>query len=124
LEVINELNDKGVIVNVLNLGKLDDSPNGKLMLSVFFAFGEFERDMIVQRMGEGKAYARIHNPNFREGRPKRKITPRYRAAYDYLMEGHSLRETETMTGISVSTLTRIKKQIKDEVTVNNFAKQS
>ena len=35
---------------------------------MFFAFAEFERDMIVERTMEGKAIAK-QNPDFREGRP-------------------------------------------------------
>jgi DNA invertase Pin-like site-specific DNA recombinase len=114
LDVIKELSAKGIVVNVLNIGRLDDTPTGKLMLSVFFAFAEFERDMIVQRTQEGKAYARQHNPSYKDGRPRRKITPRYQAAYDYLMDGHTYRETENMTGLSRATLNRIRKQIEED----------
>ncbi len=54
------------------MGKFDNSPTGKLMRTIFFAFAEFERDMIVQRTSEGKEICRT-DPNWREGR-KRKDT--------------------------------------------------
>lgn len=55
------------MVNILNMGRIDQSPNGTLMLNMFLAFAQFERDMIVQRTQEGKEYQRQHNPNFRDG---------------------------------------------------------
>ena len=61
--------ERNVRVNVLNLGVMDNTPNGKLIRNVFLAFAEFERDMIVQRTAEGKAIAKM-KPDFQEGRPK------------------------------------------------------
>jgi DNA invertase Pin-like site-specific DNA recombinase len=72
LEIIEELLGKGVIINILNMGKFDNSPTGKLMRTVFFAFAEFERDMIVQRTAEGKEVCR-NNPEWREGRNPKTI---------------------------------------------------
>ncbi len=40
-----------------------------LIFTIFSAFAEFERDMIVERTQEGKMLAK-QNPDFREGRPK------------------------------------------------------
>jgi DNA invertase Pin-like site-specific DNA recombinase len=71
-ELMNELFAKGVAVNVLNMGMMDNSTTGKLIRSIFFAFAEFERDMIVERTSEGKAVAR-EREGFREGRPTKEI---------------------------------------------------
>ena len=67
LEIIDELLARGVKINVLNMGKFDSSPAGKLMRTIFFAFAEFERDMIVERTTEGKEIARTRD-NYKEGR--------------------------------------------------------
>ena len=67
LEIIDELLARGVKINVLNMGKFDSSPAGKLMRTIFFAFAEFERDMIVERTNEGKEIARTRD-NYKEGR--------------------------------------------------------
>lgn len=67
IEIVSQLREKGVIINVLNLGVLDNTPTGKLMFHVMLAFAEFERDMIVQRTEEGKAIAR-QRPDYKEGR--------------------------------------------------------
>lgn len=71
-EIITELLDRNVAVHVLNIGMMDNSSTGKLMRNIFFAFAEFERDMIVERTSEGKAIARQH-PGYREGRPKKPV---------------------------------------------------
>lgn len=113
IKLIDELLKQGIVVNVLSMGRLDNSPSGKLMTTVVLAFAEFERDMIVQRTTEGKAYARKHNKNFKEGRPKRKITDRYRKIYEY-KQTHTYKETEQMCGVSRSTIQRIVKQIEED----------
>jgi DNA invertase Pin-like site-specific DNA recombinase len=66
--VIKGLLDKGVKVHILNMGLIEDTPMGRLMMHVMFAFAEFERDMIVERTQAGKAVAK-QNPEFKEGRP-------------------------------------------------------
>lgn len=56
IELTRSLLDKGVVVHVLNMGMMDNSPTGKLVRNVMSAFAEFERDMIVERIGEGKYF--------------------------------------------------------------------
>lgn len=68
-ELVQELLSQGVRVHVLNMGMMDNTPTGKLIMNVMFAFAEFERDMIVQRTQEGKEIAR-QKQGYHEGRPK------------------------------------------------------
>ena len=68
IQLIENLSDKGVIINVLNMGIIDSSPTGKLIRNIMLSFAEFERDLIMQRTLEGKTIAR-QNPDFRDGRP-------------------------------------------------------
>ena len=70
LDIIEELLAKGVSINILNMGKFDNTPSGKLMRTVFFAFAEFERDMIVERTREGKEICK-KNPEWKDGRKKK-----------------------------------------------------
>ena len=55
VQLLEELRWRGVTVNVLNLGIIDNSPTGKLIRNIMLCFAEFERDIIVQRTQEGKA---------------------------------------------------------------------
>ena len=58
IELIEMLLDKGIVVHVLNMGLMDNTPTGKLIRNIMLAFIEFERDMIVERTSEGKADGR------------------------------------------------------------------
>lgn len=69
---VRDLVDRGVSVRVLNMGLVEDTPVGRMMLTVMFAMAEFERDMIVERLAEGKAAARARE-GYREGRPRVEI---------------------------------------------------
>ena len=73
-ELVQTLINDGIKVNVLNMGVMDNSPTGKLIMNVMFAFAEFERDMIVQRTMEGKEVARLKE-DYVEGRPKKQLDP-------------------------------------------------
>ena len=110
--LITQLIDKGVTVNVLNLGILSNDSVSTLMRNVLLAFAQFERDMIVQRTQEGKAVAK-QNPSFREGRPKKYKPQQVAHALDLLFEGKTYREVEALTGISKSTLIRNKGKVKE-----------
>lgn len=69
---VRDLVDRGVSVRVLNMGLVEDTPVGRMMLTVMFAMAEFERDMIVERLSEGKAAAKLKE-GYREGRPRAEI---------------------------------------------------
>lgn len=69
-EAVKELLNDGVKVHILNMGLIDDTPTGRLIMNIMFAFAEFERDMIVERLADGRAQAKASNPDYKEGRPR------------------------------------------------------
>ena len=113
IELIDDLNSRGIKVNVLNMGQIDDTPTGKLIRNIMLALAEWERDMIVQRTQEGKEIAR-KNPTYREGRPKKYKREQREHALELLKE-YSYKEVASMTGISKATLVRMKKEDKIEI---------
>lgn len=112
MEIIKRLFERGIKVHVLNMGLVEDTPTGRLILNIMLAFAEFERDMIIERTQEGKAIAK-QKPDFREGRPKKFSKKQIEHALK-LKETHSYKQVEEMTGISKSTLIRAKKKLKCE----------
>lgn len=108
LSTIKFLFEKGVRINVLNLGVIENTSTGRLIFTIFSAFADFERDLIVERTQEGKALAK-QKPGYKEGRPK-KFTKQQLGLAMELLETHSYKEVERMTGISKSTLTRNKRK--------------
>ena len=111
IQLLENLNDRGIIIDVLNMGIIDSSPTGKLIRNIMLSFSEFERDMIIQRTQEGKAIAR-QNPNFRDGRPKKFSRTQINHALE-LLQNHSYKQVSAMTGISSTTLYRAKTNSKN-----------
>lgn len=109
IKTIQDLFERGMKVHVLNMGLVEDTPTGRLILNVMLAFAEFERDMIVERTQEGKAIAK-QKPDFKEGRPKKYGNKQIEHALK-LLETNSYKEVEKLTGISKSTLIRAKKRL-------------
>lgn len=109
IELVQSLLDKGVTIHILNMGLMDNTPTGKLIRNIMFAFAEFERDMIVERTQEGKAIAK-QKPDFKEGRPPKHGRKQIQHALS-LLESHSYTQVTEMTGISKSTLIRAKKKM-------------
>ncbi|MDO4384917.1 MAG: recombinase family protein [Clostridia bacterium] len=72
-KTVQELVARGVEVDVLNMGRADNTPMGKLMVQIMFAFAEFERDMIIERTSTGKAVAKANDPDWREGRKRKEV---------------------------------------------------
>ena len=107
-ELVSDLIERGIKVYILNIRVMDNTPSSKLIRNVFFAFAEFERDMIVERTMEGKAIAK-QNPDFREGRPKKYSRKQIEHALE-LLDSNSYKQVEDLTGISKSTLIRAKKK--------------
>ena len=68
--LIKGLRNKGVTVKVLNIGVLDDSPEGRARLQTIEAFGEFEKAMVVERTQGEKSRARS-DAAYQEGRPRK-----------------------------------------------------
>lgn len=109
-KVIQQLFEDGVIVHILNLGVIENTPSGRLIFNIFMSFAEFERELILERMNEGKARAKLLRDDFTEGRPKKFGKRQIKHALE-LKETHTYKEVEAMTGISKSTLWRARKEL-------------
>lgn len=95
----------GVRVQVLNMGTIEDTEMGRLILHIMLSFAEFERDLIVSRTQGGRAYKRATDPGYREGRRPKFTRERLDHAMD-LLRTHSFTEVARMTGMSRSTVAR------------------
>lgn len=105
VSVIRELIERGVTVRILNMGTVENTPTGKVTLSVMMAFAEFERDMIVERTQSGKAEARAKGIRV-DGRPKKFNPDKVQRALDRIERGESYKVVAEDTTISKSTLIR------------------
>lgn len=110
VQTVRELFDRGVRVNILNMGMVENSLTGNLIMTIMLAFAEYERGMIVERTQTGKMIAR-QNPNFRDGRPKKFSPTQLKLAMELLEAGKSYKQVQLLTGISKSTLIREKRKL-------------
>jgi DNA invertase Pin-like site-specific DNA recombinase len=108
LKLIQDLRGQDIAIHVLNMGLINDTPTGDLIVHIMLAFAEFERKLIIERTQEGRAIARL-KPGYRDGR-KKKYSQRQMDHAMELLKTYSYRQVESLTGISKSTLIRYKKE--------------
>ena len=108
VQTVRSLFERGVRVHILNMGLIENTLTGNLILTVMLAFAEYERGMIVERTQTGKAVAKL-DPNFRDGRPKKFAPEQLALGLALLEQGKTYRQVTAMTGISKSTLIRAQK---------------
>ena len=101
VNLIKELLARGVSVHVLNMGLVENTPTGRLVLTIMMAFAEYERDMIVERLSDGKAEAKAKNPAYREGRKALEIPAEFEGCRNYVAEG-DMTVTEACKHLGIS----------------------
>ena len=111
LDIIQDLFKNNVKINILNMGVIDNTPTGQLIFTIFSAFAQFERDMIVTRTHEGKEYAKRNDLYFHEGRPQTYTDEQIRLAYELRQQGMTYKMIARKTGISERTQQRRFKDI-------------
>ena len=113
VSTIRGLFAKNVRVHVLNVGLLENTAMGNFFITTMLAVAELERCMILERTAAGKEIAKTRD-GFKEGRP-----PIARAKIELamgLLDEYSYKKVAEMTGISVATLARYRRKMKDELT--------
>ncbi|OQB13332.1 MAG: Transposon Tn3 resolvase [Firmicutes bacterium ADurb.Bin193] len=112
LQYIDELMAKGVSIHILNMGLIEDTAMGRLIVTNLLAFAEFERAMIVERTQSGKEIAK-QNPNYREGRkPKKYNVKKFAELYEKVCDGYkTVAEAANELGISRAKWYRITNDI-------------
>ena len=106
-EAVKDLLAKGVAVHILNMGRIDNTPTGRLILNIMFAFAEFDRDMLVERMADGREEAR-KRPGYRDGRKRVEVDEeRLAPVVEMDLRGEvSTRKAASMLGVSERTYRR------------------
>lgn len=105
--LLEQLRAKGVALVILDMGFDTSTPNGKLMLSIFGAVAEFEREIMLERQREGIAKAKA------QGKYKGRA-PTARAKLDVILtlkaEGMKESEIASRTGTSRASVYRLLKE--------------
>ena len=108
VQLFQELADRGVGVRVLDNPMLStdgNSSQSKLMLGIYGAFAEYERDILRERTNVGLRAARARGRT--GGRPKLLDSPKIQRAKQLHMAGNMTpKEVADAVGVSVATLYR------------------
>ena len=110
VQTVRELFDRGIRVHILNMGLIENTLTGNLILTVMLAFAEYERGMIVERTQTGKTVAR-QDPNFKDGRPPKFTQAQLQLGLLLLEQGKTYKQVTALTGISKSTMIRMRKKM-------------
>lgn len=107
LEIVEELNEKGVKL-ISNKENLDTStPTGKLMLTMIAAINEFERLNMLERQAEGIAIAK-KNGKYKGGQKKKIDKTLFDVAYERYMSREITKvEFAKTIGVSRPTLDKL-----------------
>ena len=109
VQTVRNLFERGVRVHILNMGLIENTLTGNLILTVMLAFAEYERGMIVERTQSAKMALR-QNPDFKDGRLRKYTDVQIQHALELLDSGKSYGLVQKMTGISKSTVIRAKRE--------------
>lgn len=109
LRVAKELMNRGILIHFLSFGLLENTPTGRYVLTMLLANAELEVAQITARTQPARAKAK-QRPGYRDGRPPKYSKRQLRHAVD-LLQNHTYKEVEDMTGISKSTLIRAQKNV-------------
>lgn len=112
LKTVYEIDKKGVRVQALDLDLDTRTPAGRMVLSVITSLAQWERDTLVERTKEGLAHARKNGRI--GGRPAALSSTQREAAVAALEKGMSITQTAKTFGVSDSTISRLKRIMREE----------
>lgn len=111
IELVDYFKDKKVKIISLKENFDTSTPQGRFMMTMFQAFAEFERELIVERVNEGIQAAKAQGRHC--GRPKKDERDIQHAMTLYKSKDYSISEIERQTGVSKSTLYRYLREEKE-----------
>ena len=115
LDIVESIKDKGAfLVSIKDtwLDTRETNPMSTFLLTVMGAMCQLERDMITSRIQEGVKAAQARGVKF--GRPRGNSKEVQKAVQLYLKGGKSMREVESITGVSRSSISKVIRQMKED----------
>lgn len=110
ITLIEELNEKGITLHVLNMGIFDNTPTSRLIQNILLSVADWEREIILERQREGIQEAKEQGKY--KGK-KKKYTAQHKGLQHALElfharpeNGLTVQEIAEMTGISRITIYR------------------
>jgi DNA invertase Pin-like site-specific DNA recombinase len=109
IHLLGEFSRKGIHFKALDLGVDSATPAGKLVLQIFAALAEYDRESLLEKTRAGQLLAAAKGKHI--GRPKGVDSEKLAKVRTAVERGLSVAETVSLTGISLSTVKRYRKQL-------------
>lgn len=107
IEIVQDLFNRDIKVHVLNVGLLENTSMGNFFLTTMLAVAELERNMIVERTGEGRERAKKQGKHMgRHGRPKKDIDRALKLYDERDTNGMSVKDIVELTKVPRATVYR------------------
>lgn len=103
IDLISQLNEKGIKLHVLNMGVFDGSPTSKLITNILLSVVDWEREMLLERQPAGIEEAKKRGAY--KGRAKKYTSKN--ASLVHALELYDNRDTNKMTMNKISEVTQI-----------------
>lgn len=105
IEIVQDLFNRDIKVHVLNVGLLENTSMGNFFLTTMLAVAELERNMIVERTGEGRERAKKQGKHMgRHGRPKKDIERALKLYDERETNGMSVKDIVELTKVPRATV--------------------
>lgn len=109
ISLISEFNLQGIHFKALDLGVDSATPAGRMVLGIFSTLAEYDRESILEKTRAGQILAAAKGKHI--GRPKGINEEQFGKVKKAMEKGLSVNETVNLTGISISSVKRYRKQL-------------
>lgn len=109
INLLGEFAQKGIHFKALDLGVDSNTPAGRMVLQIFAALAEYDRESLLEKTKAGQMLAKAKGKHM--GRPKGNDVEKFTKVKKALERGLSVAETVSLTGISQSSVKRYRKQL-------------
>ena len=106
INLLGDFSRKGIHFKALDLGVDSNTPAGKLVLQIFATLAEYDRENILEKTRAGQLLAKAKGKHI--GRPAGLDVEKFSKVKKALERGLSVAETISLTGISISSVKRLR----------------
>lgn len=111
INLIGSFTEQSIVFKALDLGIDSATPSGKLVIGIFAALAEYDRENILERTRAGQLLAKAKGKHI--GRFKGPNAENFAKVDTALEKGLSVSEIVKLTGISLSSVKRYRKEIEN-----------
>ena len=109
ISLISEFNRLGIQFKAMDLGVDSTTPAGRMVIGIFSTLAEYDRENLLDKTRSGQILAVAKGKHI--GRPKGINEEQFGKVRKAMEKGLSVNETVNLTGISISSVKRYRKQL-------------